>query len=410
MSVIEIAGIAWAAGLDWLPRGNPAQTAYEARRGKSDWYAHHGEQTGFVRGSERYSAGMPVLAAALHEAIPEDRWMALLIGDFGGCAVIQVNDGVILSDGDRVFASLEEGRSALDGLDKTGWAFYASSGVLEGARGIDVAELPREAGLRRVPLAGVTRRTLVRAGAGMCVAGALVAAWAMRSEIVAWVYPPPEALAIPEKGKEPRIAAVIDSGALIHGCREAMRRYTPGIPGWTVARLECTAKFAESALIAIRPALKDRPAMIVKWKLAGGDEESLHRRVVERHLSEWKTARRGAGFEAQVDGSQAWMVVELPPVAVEAAGSVPSRLAVRGMVDRRFGLRASRIEHSEKGGTIRIVMEEPLSGFRSLFEGLNGFELTRLARAGGGWVLEGRREKAVRIRKSTFSAVRRFIE
>ena len=410
MSVIEIAGIAWAAGLDWLPRGNPAQTAYEARRGKSDWYAHHGTQTGFARGLERYSAGMPVLAAALHEAIPEDRWMALLIGDFGGCAVIQVNDGVILSDGDRVFASLEEGRAVVDGFDKTGWVFYASSGVLEGGKGVDAAGLPRETVLRRVPLAGVTRRTLVGAVAGVCMAGAVGTAWFMRSEIMAWIYPPPEPVATPEKGEERRIAAVIDSGALIRGCREATRRYTPGIPGWKVVRLECTAKFADRALIAIRPALKSRPAMIVRWKLDDADEGSLYRRVLEGHLSAWKTTRRGAGLEAQVDGSRAWMVVALPPVAVEAAGPAPSRLAVRGMVDRRFGLRASRIEHSEQGGTIRIVMEEPLSGIGSLFEGLRGFELTRLASAGGGWVLEGRREKAVRIGESAFAAVRRFTE
>ena len=150
--------------------------------------------------------------------------------------------------------------------------------------------------------------------------------------------------------------------------------------------------------------------MIVKWRMNGGEEESLHRSVVERHLSAWKRTRGGGGFEAQVDGAQAWMVVELPPVAVEAAGSMPSRLAMRGLVDRRFGLRASKIEHSDKGGTIRIVMEEPLSEIRGLFEGLNGFELTRLARAGDGWVLEGRREKPVKIRESAFAAVRRFIE
>ena len=188
----------------------------------------------------------------------------------------------------------------------------------------------------------------MRAGAGMCVASAVVAAWAMRSEIVAWVYPPPEPLAYPEKGKEPRIAAVIDSNALIQGCREAMRRYTPGIPGWKVARLECTAKFGRE-----RP---DRDPAGVEGP--AGDDRQVEARGRGRRVSPsqggreapvaWKTARRGAGFEAQVDGSQAWMVVELPPVAVEAAGSVPSRLAVRGMVDRRFGLRASRIEHSEK--------------------------------------------------------------
>ncbi|MDE0175741.1 MAG: hypothetical protein OYH76_19930 [Defluviicoccus sp.] len=410
MSVIEIDGIAWAAGLDWLPRANAAQTAYEARRGKSEWYAHHGDQTGYARGSERYAAGMPVLAAALHEAIPEDRWMVLLIGDFGGCALVQVNDGVILSDGDRVFEKLEDGRRALDGLDKAGWAFYASAGVLEGAKSIDVKGLERVAGLKAVPLAGVTKRTAVGAAAGLSLAAAVVAIWVMRSDIIRWVFPPPDPIALPEKGKEPRIAAVIDSGAFIQGCREAMRRYTPGIPGWNVANLECTAKFAERALIAIRPALKDRPAMIVKWRMNGGEEESLHRSVVERHLSAWKRTRGGGGFEAQVDGARAWMVVELPPVAVEAAGSMPSRLAMRGLVDRRFGLRASKIEHSDKGGTIRIVMEEPLSEIRGLFEGLNGFELTRLARAGDGWVLEGRREKPVKIRESAFAAVRRFIE
>ncbi len=94
MSVIEIDGVSWAAGLDWLPRGNAAQTAYEARRGNAEWYVRYGDQTGFGKESDRHKAGMPALAAALHQVIPEQRWMAVLLGDFGGCALIQVNDGV----------------------------------------------------------------------------------------------------------------------------------------------------------------------------------------------------------------------------------------------------------------------------------------------------------------------------
>ena len=410
MSVIEIDGVSWAAGLDWLPRGNAAQTAYEARRGNAEWYVHYGDQTGYGKASDRHRSGMPALAAALHQVIPEQRWMAVLLGDFGGCALIQVNDGVILSDGDMVFEKYEHVRPVLDGIDRTGWTFYASSGVIEGGKPIEVKSLPTDAGLKRVPLAGVTKRSLTGAAAGLVAVGLLIAGWSMRSHVMDLIYPPPELVKIPEKGKEPRIAAVIDSGALIEGCREAMRRYTPGMPGWKVSALECTARFADTGLIDVRPELRDRPAMVVKWRLNGGEEESLHRRVAERHLSEWKSTRRGGGFEGMVDGVEAWMVVVLPPVAVEALGSVPSRLALRAAIDRRFGLRASKIEHAAKGGKIRIVMEEPLLGIGGLFEGLNGFELTRLARAGEEWVLEGRREKPVRIRESAFAAVRRFIQ
>lgn len=410
MSVIEIGGIAWAAGLDWLPRGNAAQTVYEARRGKSEWYAHYGDRTGFAKGSERHAAGMPVLAAALHRAIPEERWMALLLGDFGGCVLVQANDGVILSDGDRVFEELEDVRPLLARLDKTGWAFYGSAGVLEGARPIDPAALATDTVLKRVPLAGVTRRSLAGAAAAMGAAGLAVTGWVISPDILNWIDPPPALVKPAERGQEPRIASVIDSGALIAGCREALRRYTPGIPGWKVSTLECTARFADTGLTGVRPALKDRPAMVVKWGLDGSLEESLHRRVAERHLSEWKSTRPGGGFEGMVDGAEAWMVAVLPPVAVEALGSAPSRRALRAAIDRRFGLRASRIEHSAAGGTIRIAMEEPLSGIGRLFEGFDGFELTRLARAGSGWVLEGRRERPVRIGESAFAAARRFIE
>ena len=248
MSVIEIDGVSWAAGLDWLPRGNAVQTVYEARRGNAEWYVHYGDQTGYGKESDRHKSGMPALAAALHQAIPEQRWMAVLLGDFGGCALIQVNDGVILSDGDMVFEKYEQVRPVLDEIDRTGWTFYASSGVIEGGKPLDVKSLSTDAGLKGVPLSGVTKRSLTGAGAGLVAVGLLIAGWTMRSHVMDLIYPPPELVKTPEKEKEPRIAAVIDSGALIEGCREAMRRYTPGMPGWKVSALECTARFADSGL------------------------------------------------------------------------------------------------------------------------------------------------------------------
>ena len=47
---------------------------------------------------------------------------------------------------------------------------------------------------------------------------------------------------------------------------------------------------------------------------------------------------------------------------------------------------------------------------RRLVEGVDGFEVLKLVRGGGAWVIEGRRTKPVRMKVSGFVKLRSFIE
>ena len=409
MTALVIAGRRFAAGLDWLPKGNVAQTANEARKESSAWCVYRDRETGYAGASEDHEAGMPALAAAVADAIGGERWMALVGADDGRCALVQFAEGMILADGDRVFGSVDDALRALANADVKGWAFHATPGLIDDAAEIDASGLTTEAVLRPAPLSGVTRGRVARAGAVLAAIGLLGGVWLNKDRILLLIVGAPEKKA--EKQEEPRIAVTIDSGALVAACREAVRRYTPGIPGWRLTGLSCTARFSDSKLVAVRPALKGKPVLVARWRMGRGSGESLRRRVAERHLTEWKSGARKGEVEGLAIGREAWVAVVLPPVVVEAGpGRIPSRLALRASLDRRFGLRASRVEHGRKGGDTRIVMSEPLSRIGALIEGVRGFEVTKLAEDDGRWTIEGRRAKPVRMRISRFQKLRSFLQ
>lgn len=409
MTALVIGGRRFAAGLDWLPRGNAVQTANEARKQSSAWCVHRDRETGYAGPSGEHEEGMPALAAAVADAVRGERWTALVEADDGRCALVLFRDGRILADGDRVFASAEDALRAVANSDARGWAAHATPGLIEGARNIDASALATEAVLRPAPLSGVTRGRVARAGAALAVAALLVGVWFNKDRILLLVMGPPET-AKAEKQEEPRIMAAIDSGALVAACREGIRRFTPGMPGWQLAGLSCAAQFSDSKLVAVRPALKGKPVLVARWRMGRGAGESLRRRVAERHLAEWKAGARPGEIEGSTVGREAWVAVALPPVIVEAdAGRAPSRLALRASLDRRFGLRATRIEHGRKGGGTRIVMREPLGRIGALIEGVRGFEVTRLAGDGGRWTIEGRSAKPVRMLLSRFEKLRSFL-
>ena len=415
MTALAFGGRRFAAGLDWFDRKSVAETAREARRGGSAWCSHHGRQTGYAGRSPDHEAGMPALAAVLCAWIEEATWMALARADDGRCALVQVRDGEILADGDRVFPSVEQAQAramadlATESAER--WKLYATPDAVDGAEAVEVGHLPAEGVLKPAPLAGVTGKRLSRAAAALVVAGAGLAAWGYRDAIVELIRGGPEQTKTAEEEPEPTIAATIDSAALVAGCREAIRRHTPGIPGWELRNLSCTARFEDSKLVAVRPVLKGHPVLVARWAMRGNGEEALLRRVAERHLTEWRAARPEGELEGSVVGREAWVAVALPPVTVEAsAARPPSRLALRASLDRRFGLRAWRLEHGRGGTGTRIVMREPLSEIGALVEGVRGFEVTRLARGNGGWVIEGRRADPVEMTLVRFARLRSWLQ
>lgn len=407
MSVVVVNGVGYAAGLDWLPRGSVLDTAREARKVGSVWCAHHGEQTGYAGGSPEHAEGIPVLAAALRDLIDGDRWTAVVAGEEGYWAVVQVGDGVILGTGDRVFrdeadalAAVEEGRAAR-------WTVLVAGVSIDGAAELDLAGLGEAAVLQRVPFSWFTRKVARAAGgigAGMVLG---LAAFSYRQELwLLWEGSVKEAAQVAEVTEEQRVGVGLDSVALVEGCREAVRRYVPELPGWERVSLTCRARFSEAELIAVRPVFEGRPVMAVRWRIEAGRRESLYRRIAENQLAKWKQDT-GAGLEGLVEGGRAWVAAVLPPVAMvsERRGPV-SKLALRKAVDMRFGAVAEAIRHEEEKGLVRIRTAVPLGRIAELVDGMEGFEVMGLSRNRVGWVVEGRGVRTVSMPVSKFRELR----
>ena len=406
MSGVRINGTVYVGGLDWLPRGGAVDTAREARRVGSVWCAYDGGQTGYAGRSEDHRAGMPVLAAALKELLGGERWSAVVAGEDGNWAVVQVGDGVILGTGDRVFSSEEEAVAAVEEGRSSRWRVYAAGVSIEGAESFDLSALGQDVCLEEVPFAWVTRKVV---GAGVGFAATVVLGFAgllYREELMElWAGSTEETAAVEEVAEELRVDVGLDSVGLVEGCREAVRRYVPEIPGWERVSLTCRARFAEGELTAVRPAFEGRPVMAVRWRLAPGRRESLYRRIAEGQLNKWK-GETGKGLEGLVEGGRAWVAVVLPPVAVvsEGRGAV-SRLALRKAVDMRFGAVAKNIRHEEAGGGVRIRTAESLGRIARLVEGMDGFEVVGLSRGEFGWEVEGRGAAPVNMLVSKLRAL-----
>ena len=436
MSVIQVGGRAFAAGLYWLERGGAGATARSARRLGRPWCVHHGERTGFAADdpAEQSPDGLPALALALLASIEGAFWMALVEGDAdpaGGrrYALVKARGGTVLADGDEVFEDRAAAAAAFERARPLGWSLFATPGLndeLGGAgpdpRAGEVAALDPAAlveaaagiggsiALRR---AASRRRWLRPAAAVLGVAALAVSAvlWFEGDALIAWLAGPETAAVVPALRPAPEVAVAVDGAALIAACRDALIAHPPFLPAWRIERIECAARFADPELAGLVPELAGRAALLVRWRLEDGRAEAVQRRVGERHLARWHAAA--------VAGARAWAAAALGPVLRvmdPRAGdaSAPAFVDLRRDVDRTFGTGGARVGYARGAGggwTVRIDEYGPLGRLGRLVGDIEGLEIISLARgegtrAGAGpWRLEGRPVAPERVAASRLAAL-----
>ena len=456
MSVLTVGGRRFAAGLYWLEREGAASVARNARAFKRPWHVHWGEQTGYAA-DEESPKGCPSLAASLQGNIGTPTWMALVEADDGRLALVKARDGAFLADGDEVFADREaalaaferargetnssrgpEGSSVAESStlpesssvpvsstvpesSSVGWALHATPGLVKDAGAgrspvlgsspvseVEPASLADDPAMRlaAAPLSmlGLPRVGRFLALAVMVAGGAFV--WTQRGTLWDLIAGSEEAAEAEQAPLEPPVTAILDAGALLAGCRQALMAYPPYMPAWRTERISCEGRFADIALIGVRPELKDRAGLTVRWRLGSGRPEPLHRRIAETHLSDW--------YAASVTGDRAWGAIPLAPVLQrfevggEHHGAPPSLLDFREAVDRHFGTRGTRIEYPIQGDGIEVRVTTGRVPFRlaDAVSAIPGLELVRLIRDGAGeWRLEGRRVSPVSMPRERFQRV-----
>ena len=238
----------------------------------------------------------------------------------------------------------------------------------------------------------------------MVAGGAFV--WTQRGTLWDLIAGPEEAAEAEQAPVVPPVTAILDAGALLASCRQALMAYPPYLPAWRTERISCEGRFADIALIGVRPELEDRAVLTVRWRLGSGRPEPLHRRIAETHLSDW--------YAASVTGDRAWAVTPLEPVLRLGEAIPPSLLDFREAVDRHFGARGTRIEYPMQGDGIELRVTTGRVPFRlaDAVSAVPGLELVRLVRDGAGeWRLEGRRVSPVSMPRERFEqAVRPVTE
>ncbi len=429
MSVLTVGGHRFAAGLYWLERGGTASVARNARAFKRPWHVHWGGQTGYAADEESPQA-CPSLAASLQAHIATGElpdtptWMALVEADDGRLALVKARDGAFLADGDEVFseraAALDafersrdvpgsssgpgrspvSGSSAGPGHSPVGWALHATPGLVEGeVTEIDPASLVDDPAMRlaAAPLSvlGLPKVGRFLALAVMVAGAAFV--WTQRETLWTLIAGPERVVEAEQEPVEPPVTAVLDAGALLAGCRQALMAHPPYMPAWRTERVSCEGRFADLSLIGVRPELEDRAVLTVRWRLGSGRPEPLHRRIAEAHLSLW--------YAASVTGDRAWAAMPLAPVLRLSDASPPSLLDFREAVDRQFGARAARIEYPAQGDGVELRVTTRRVPFRlaDAIEAVPGLELVRLTRGGAGeWLLEGRRISPLSMPRERF--------
>ena len=441
MSVLTIGGRRFAVGLYWLERGGAASLAPNARAFKRPWHVHWGEQTGYAA-DEESPKGCPSLAASLQARIAAPTWMALVEADDGRLALVKARDGAFLADGDEVFSDRESALAAFERArgetnsspgpggssvpesssvpvsSTVGWALHATAGLVKDVGAgrspvlgsspvseVEPASLADDPAMRlaAAPLSmlGLPRVGRFLALAVMVAGGAFV--WTQRGTLWDLIAGPEEAAEAEQAPAVPPVTAILDAGALLAGCRQALMAYPPYMPAWRTERISCEGRFADIALIGVRPELEDRAVLTVRWRLGSGRPEPLHRRIAETHLSDW--------YAASVTGDRAWGAIPLAPVLQrfevggEHHGAPPSLLDFREAVDRHFGTRGTRIEYPIQGDGIEVRVTTGRVPFRlaDAVSAIPGLELVRLIRDGAGeWRLEGRRVSPVSMPRERF--------
>ena len=423
MSVISAGGRAYAAGLYWLERRGAGATARAARRLGRPFYVHRGERTGFAAedaggtgakgagpagpGPESPGpaglnpAGLPALALALLEHLDGAFWMALVEDDGGGpCALVKARDGAILADGDEVFPTRAAALAAFERARPLGWALHATPGAGSDLEGFGVKIAPLDAAalgaaaegagpaivlVSAVPARGGRRRRAL-AALGVAAVAAVAGLWLGPDAVLVWLA---ESDAVPAPllaRPEPVVAVSVDGEALIAACRRALIENPPFLPAWEIARIECSARFADPDLAALRPELAGRPVLLVRWGRADGHGSAIARRLAESHLARWHAA--------SVADGRAWAAAPLAPVLRAGEAAPPSFLQLRAAVDRAFGTGGARLAYARGAAgawTVRIEVFGPLARLGPLAGGIPGLEIVALSRgATGPWRLEAR--------------------
>lgn len=400
MTVLTIAGEAWASDLQWTSPRRGSRLAREARSMGAVAYVDTPDQTGLADDTDGDPTGAISLAAAIRQHIIAGNWIeteeadggmpswiAAVEADDGRIALIRCDAGRFRENGDRVYTSLDEVRRLL-GSSTSGFALFSTSALgIPGADLLDVATLAihDDMRLQAVPAAGAATRIGLTAIGILMGLGLAAAGWLYGETLWELVFPPPPPPAVVEAPPDPIVTVAIDSPAMIAACDQALRHRPPQMPAWRLEQATCHAEIVDATVLEHFPGLRGRPALVLRWQLREGRNQAIHRRLTEALL-----ASTAAG---QVHLNTAWSVTPLHPVLVLTDTPPPEFVPLRAEIDRRAGPWADSITYEQANAnrwTITVKGRGPLARVRQALAPIAGLEVVTISLADGAWQVSAR--------------------
>ncbi len=384
MSVVLVDGQRFAAGLEWQ-RGEVAggRARRVARQRRRPWAVNVAGQTGFADDAEGPRGTKPLagVIAAFLAARPKgiEHWTAFIREDAddegeageGRVAVVRCHAGLLLADGDRVFASAEAAVEALGEAAVRDVTVIASSGLLplfpdaiEAPGGGLRAAAADVAVLSPVRTGGVSRKTAVWATATALLVAAGISGWTYRVAIgveLGWIE---------EKKERPRVRVALETGRFLAYCRDELARRELWMAGFTRVAVHCHSSYDPREGISPPGKLKGRAVLEARWQLREPLSPRVYGRLAEQLLDRWYWA----GVN---DEGQAVAVSPLPPVLAEAG---PMRReeapAFRARVDGMFALRGFGVEYRWGGKPeVTLTTARPFRQAVSMIAGVKRIEI-----------------------------------
>ena len=383
--LLELDGRTYAAGLLWLLPETGARrrrwTLAQAREVQGSWYAERAHQTGFWTGPEPAPGSGPVrsLAHEVAEGIDtagQGTWQALLACGDERYAIVRGRGDEIFATGDLVV----EGRAAaLDAFASEGdWAaVYASAGLVEGARALELAAVEAPCVLAAVPFArAAVRRRLSIAAAALVGLGALGAggfhAWKWYEDWtrVEVVEGPTHIEEIVKEG--------VDVARFLERC-ETARRTAPAMPPmWESSYLECHTQADQIDEVS---AWLDKGVWFGRWRARAGAGAAVARRLAMARLARWDSGVVLLGT--------AWGGIEVEVPVRRWDGEQPSAEAWRRTVDRSVGTLGDVTYESRADGWVAMLRTGyPIEVVGERLGAVRWLSLRTVAREGGAWRFE----------------------
>jgi len=275
VSVIKVAGRSYAVGLLWAEVGDKSQGAKEARQMaarpsvEADLFVmrSRGDQFGLGWRRNGHQKGMPSLAGHMADqrSGSQGSWLGIFEVE-GGHYVIAVNDDVILSQTDQVYADEMVARARFEDLLNGEWTeIFVPEGMgYDVGSHVDAAAMV--AGGKPPRLADVDKVSgIVKWGGAVLAVLVLLIGGFMYQNYVEENRLAEEAerlaqAAIGNKANGGGAPAVevpappwtdrFVAGKFLNGCSEAMRAASLDFPGWKTMRIECDGKATGGPVMA----------------------------------------------------------------------------------------------------------------------------------------------------------------